>query len=127
MSLTRVVLAAVAASFLGCAAWADGTPPASAPSPETGHGMMMHGKFTQEERMMLFSDMHKATSGMSDDQKMDYRRQQRVRIMGMSDDDRAKLKAALDVRWNALSADQKAAMTAKMQAFMAARRGGGGQ
>ena len=127
MHLTRFVLAAVVASFLGCAAWADSPPSASAPSPQAGHGMTMHGMFTQEERMMLFSDMYKAAEGMTDDQKQDYRRQQRARIMGMSDDDRTKLKADLDARWNALSDDQKAAMTAKMQAFMAARRGGNGQ
>src|SRR5438552_18764643 len=106
MPVTRVILAAVAASFLGCVAWANSTSPASAPPPEAGHGMMMHGMFTQEERMMLFSDMYKATSDMTDDQKKDYHRQQRARIMGMSDEDRAKLKADLDVRWNAMSADQ---------------------
>ena len=76
---------------------------------------------------MLFADMDKATAGMTDDQKKDYRHQQRARIMSMSDDDRLKLKADLDARWDALPADQKAAMTAKMQAFMAARHSGGEQ
>ncbi len=83
--------------------------------------------FTPEERMILFADMYKATSGLSDDQKRDYRRQQRDRIMSMSDDERSKFKADLDARWNALPANEKAAMTAKLQAFMAARRGAGPQ
>lgn len=125
MPITRITLAAVAASlFLGSAAWADSTPAATASPP--GHAMMMHGMFTREERMMLFADMFKASAGMTDDQKKDYREQQRARIMAMSDDDRTKLKADLDARWNALSADQKADMTAKMEAFRAARQASGG-
>ena len=125
MSISRIALAAVAASFLSFPAWAEDAPTASPPG--AGHAMAMHGMFTREERMMLFADMDKATSGMSDDQKKDYRHQQRARIMAMSDDDRLKFKSDLDARWSALPADQKAAMTAKMQAFMASRHSGGGE
>ena len=125
MPITRITLAAVAASlFLGSAARADSTPATAASPP--GHAMMMHGMFTKEERLMFFADMFKASAGMTDDQKKDYREQQRARIMAMSDDDRTKLKADLDARWNALSADQKADMTAKMEAFRAARQASGG-
>jgi|SRR5579862_5815107 len=123
MSLSRLALAAVTASFLASPALAEN--PSAPPASSTGgdNHMMMHGMFTREERMMLFADMHKATAGMSDDQKRDYRQQERNRFMAMSDSDRAKFKSDLDARWNALSDDQKAAMTAQMQAFMAARRG----
>jgi len=61
---------------------------------------------------------------MTDDQKKEYRQQQRSRFMAMSDSDRAKFKSDLDERWSALSVDQKAAMTARMQAFMAERHSG---
>ena len=127
MSFNKFALAAIASLFLGGAAWAEGAPAATAPPAAADHHMMMHGMFTPEERMILFSDMYKATSGLSDDQKRDYRRQQRDRIMSMSDDERSKFKADLDARWNVLTDDQKAAMTAKIQAFMAARHGGGPQ
>ncbi len=123
MSLSKIALTTLVATFLSSAAYAESTPASSPPAmsatgADGGHGMM-HGMFTQEERMMLFADMAKATSGMTDDQKHAYRHGQRDRIMAMTDTDRAKFKADLDSRWNALSADQKADMTAKMQAFRA--------
>jgi hypothetical protein len=122
MSFANLTLAAVAATFLGSAAFAADT----APQPAIGatHSMAMRGMFTPEERMMLFADMFKATAGMSDDQKKEYRQQERSRIMAMSDADRAKFKADLNARWNALTAEQKADMTAKIEAFRAARHGG---
>jgi Spy/CpxP family protein refolding chaperone len=127
MTPSRLTLVIVAAAFLATPALAvDASAP---PDSATGgdHHMMMHGMFTREERMMLFADMFKATAGMSDDLKKDYRQQQRRRLMAMSDSDRAKLKSDLDARWNSLPGDQKAAMTAKMQAFMAARHMDGGE
>ena len=129
MSLSRYLVAAAAASLLATAALADSTP---APSPMMGgqgmmggHGMM-HGMFTQDERMMMAADGFKATAGMTDDQRKAYRDERRAKIMAMSDADRAKFKADLDARWAALPADQKASITAKVQAFMAARQAGGG-
>ena len=121
MSLSKIVLTAFVASFLSAAAYAESTPASNPPAmgAMSGHGMM-HGMFTDEERMVLFADTAKATTGMTDDQKHAYRHGQRDRIMAMSDSDRAKFKADLDLRWSALTADQKADMTAKMQAFMAA-------
>jgi hypothetical protein len=123
MSLSRLTLFAVAASFVATAALGEdtSTPPVST-SGRDHH--MMRGMFTREERMMLFADMFKATAGMTDDQKKEYRQQQRSRFMAMSDSDRAKFKSDLDERWSALSVDQKAAMTARMQAFMAERHSG---
>jgi hypothetical protein len=125
MSLSRLTLLAVAASFVATAALAEdtSTPPASTLG---GDHHMMRGMFTREERMMLFADMFKATAGMTDDQKKEYRQRQRSRIMAMSDSDRAKFKSDLDERWIALSVEQKAAMTARMQPFMAARLGNSG-
>src|SRR5579864_1537401 len=76
MSISRLALAAAAASFLTTPALAENpsAPPDSATAGD--HHMMMHGMFMREERMMLFADMHKATAGMSDDQKRDYRQQE---------------------------------------------------
>ena len=130
MSLSRLLVAAAAASLLSTAAFADSTPAApgpmmGGPGMMGGHGMM-HGMFTPEERMMMFADGFKATAGMTDDQKKAYRDERRAKIMAMSDADRAKFKADLDARWAALPADQKASITAKVQAFMAARQAGGG-
>jgi hypothetical protein len=126
MALSRLTLAALAISLFAFPALGDDT---STPTSSSGgdHHMMMRGMFTREERMMLFADMRKATAGMSDDQKRDYRQQQRSRFRAMTDSDRAKFKADLDARWNSLPEDQKAAMMAKMQALMAARHMGGGE
>ena len=121
MPLSKIVFATIVASFLTSAAYAESASPANSPTmgAEGGHGMM-HGMFTQEERMMLFADMSKATANMTDDQRHAYRHENRDRIMAMSEADRSKFKADLDARWNALPADQKSDMTAKMQAFRAA-------
>jgi len=127
MSFSRLTLSAIASFFVATAALADdaSAPPASASGGE--HHSMTRGMFTPEERMMIFADMFKATAGMSDDQKRDYRQQQRSRFMAMSESDRAKFKSDLDERWNALPADQKAAMTTKMEALRASRHADGGQ
>ena len=96
MSLSKLTLAAVAASLLATAAYADSTPAAAPPGGGMmgGHGGgMMRGMFTPEERMMLFVDAAKATAGMTDDQKHAYRQQQREHFMGMSDADRQRVTA----------------------------------
>ncbi|MEI9993399.1 MAG: hypothetical protein WDM91_02295 [Rhizomicrobium sp.] len=118
MTLSRFLLAAGAALLLSTSAFAQDAPA----GPGSHGGMMMHGMFTPEERMMMFSDGFKATSGMTDDQRHAYRQQQRERLMAMSDTDRAKYKADLDARWNALPADQKGAIKAKVEAFMASHQ-----
>ena len=125
MSLSKLTLAAVAASLLATAAYADSTP---ASPPPGGGGMMgghgggmMRGMFTPEERMMLFVDSAKATAGMTDDQKHAYRQQQRDRFMAMSDADRTAMKADLDKRWAALTPQQQADIKTKIEAFMASR------
>ena len=120
MPLSRIALVAVATALLCTTAYADTTTNPPATHEMGGHGMM-RGMFTSEERMMLFADAAKATAGMTDEQRHTYRHAEFDRIMAMSDADRAKFKGDLDARWNALSPDQKADMTAKMQAFMAAR------
>lgn len=120
MPLSKIVFAALVASFLTSAAYGESASPTNPPTmgAEGGHGMM-HGMLTPEERMMMFADMSKATANMTDDQKHAYRHEQRDRIMAMSEADRSKFKSDLDARWNALTADQKADMTSKMQAFRA--------
>jgi len=128
MSLSKLALAAVAASLIGsAAAYADPPPQGGA---MMGHHGGMHGMFTPEERMMLFVDAAKATAGMTDDQRHAWREQQRDHFMAMSDADKAKMKADLDARWSALSPAQQADIKAKMDAFRAAHMGGdhgGGQ
>ena len=131
MSLSKIVLTTFVAAFLSSAAYADSASASNPPATGAmgGHGMM-HGIFTDEERMVLFADTSKATAGMTDDQKHAYRHGQRDRIMAMSDTDRAKFKADLDKRWAALTDAQKADVKAKMDAFRAARdahSGGTGQ
>jgi len=120
MPLSKIVFATIVASFLTSAAYAESASLTNPPAmgAEGGHGMM-RGMFTQEERMMLFADMSKATANMTDDQRHAYRHENRDRIMAMSEADRSKFKADLDARWNALPPDQKADMTAKMQALRA--------
>jgi opacity protein-like surface antigen len=127
MRLSRLLLAASAAILLASAA--EAAAPAAANPPAMGGAMhggggAMRGMFTQEERMVMFSDGLKATAGMTDDQQKAYRQDRRTKIMAMSDADRAKFKADLDARWAAMPADQKASLTAKVQAFMASRHPG---
>jgi hypothetical protein len=126
MSFSRILLAAGTVALLaGTSAYAADPSPAAPPAQNDGRGMM-RGMFTQEERMMLMADAFKATAGMTDDQRHDYRHQQRERIMAMSDADRAKFKADLDKRWAALTPAQQADIKSKVDAFRAARRGNGG-
>jgi len=113
------------ALLAGTSVYAAEPTPAAAPTQNDGHGMM-RGMFTPEERMMLMADAFKATAGMTDDQRHDYRHQQRDRIMAMSEADRAKFKADLDNRWAALTPAQQADIKAKVEAFRAARRANGG-
>ena len=74
MSLSRLTLSAVAVSFLATAALAEGTSTQPASTPAGDHHMM-RGMFTREERIMRFADMFRATAGMTDDQKKEYRQQ----------------------------------------------------
>ena len=125
MSFSRILLAASTVALLASGAAYAADPAPATPMAHDGHGMM-HGMFSPEERMMFFADAMKATSGMTDDQRHDYRHQQRDRIMAMSDTDRAKFKADLDKRWAALSPAQQADIKTKMEAFRAARQANGG-
>lgn len=125
MSFSRILLAAGTVALLaGGAAYAADPAPAT-PAAHDGHGMM-HGMFSDNERMMFFADAMKATAGMTDDQRHEYRHQQRDRIMAMSDTDRAKFKADLDKRWAALTPAQQSDIKTKMDAFRAARQNGNG-
>ncbi len=125
MSFSRILLAASTVALLAGSAYAADPAPAAAPTQNDGHGMM-RGMFSPEERMMWFADGMKAIAGMSDDQRHDYRKQQRDRIMAMSEADRAKFKADLDKRWAALTPAQQADIKTKVDAFRAAHAHGGG-
>ncbi len=125
MSFSKITLAAVAASFLATAAYADSTTPPPGGGMMGGHGMM-HGMFTPEERAMWFADAMKATAGMTEDQRHAYRQQQREHFMSMSDGDRTAMKADLDKRWAALTPVQQADIKSKEEAFRAARMNAAG-
>src|SRR5690242_4443506 len=125
MPLSRILLAASTAALLATTAYAAEPAPAAPMQSDSGRGMM-RGMFTPEERMMLFVDGMKATQGMTDDQRHDYRHKLRERIMAMSEADRAKFKADLDKRWAALTPAEQADLKAKRDAFLAARQNGHG-
>ena len=126
MSLSRILLAASTVALLATTtAYAADPAPAAPMQADSGRGMM-RGMFSPEERMMLFADGMKATAGMTDDQRHDYRHKQRDRIMAMSEADRAKFKADLDKRWAALTPAQQADIKTKVEAFRAARQAHGG-
>jgi hypothetical protein len=118
MLLFRLILPALAASFLATASFAADTPPA--PPPHGDHdGGFMHF-LTQDQRTMLFAERQKDSAGMTDDQRHAYREAQHAKFAAMSDADKQKFTASLQARWNALSADQKAKIQADMAAFRAA-------
>lgn len=80
-----------------------------------------------EARMMMFVEMQKATSGMSDDQKQAYRHDQRDKFKAMSDTDKQQYIAKLEADWTALPADQKDQAKQQMKEWRAERHGGGGE
>ena len=117
MLLSRVILPALAASFLATASFAADAPPA--PPPHGDHdGGFMHS-LTQDQRTMLFTETHKDTAGMTDDQRHAYREAQRAKYKAMSDAEKQKFAAGLQAKWNALPADQKAKIQQDMAAFRA--------
>ena len=79
-----------------------------------GHGTI--ASLSQDERLMLFVEMHQATAGMSKDQKRNYHRAQREKLAAMSPAEREKFAADLDAKWNALPADRQAKLKEKAEA-----------
>jgi len=127
MSFSRVILPALAASFLVTASFAADTPPAPPP-----HGDYMGGFMhflTPDQRTMLFAETHKDMAGMTDDQRHASREAQRAKFMAMTDADKQKFAADLQAKWDALPADQKAKIQQDMAAFRASHpmmgQGGG--
>ena len=117
MLLSRVILPALAASFLATASFAADIPPA--PPPHGDHdGGFMHF-LTPDQRTMLFAERQKDTAGMTDDQRHAYRQAQHAKFAGMSDADKQKFAADLQAKWDALSADQKAKTQQDMATFRA--------
>jgi hypothetical protein len=118
MLLSRVILPALAATFLATASFAADAPPA--PPPHGDHdGGFMHS-LTQDQRTMLFAERHKATAGMTDEQRHAYHEAQRAKFKAMSDAEKQKFAADLQAKWDALSAEQKAKIQQDMAAFRAA-------
>jgi hypothetical protein len=117
MLLSRVILPALAASFLATASFAADTPPAPPPHGEHDGGFMHF--LTPDQRTMLFAETHKDAAGMTDDQRHARREAQRAKFMAMSDAEKQEFAAGLQARWDALSADQKAKIQQDRATFRA--------
>jgi hypothetical protein len=118
-------MAAGTVALLATTAYAADPAPPAPMQADSGRGAL-RGMFSPEERMMFMADAFKATAGMTDDQRHEYRHKQRDRIMAMSESDRAKFRADLDKRWAALTPAQQADIKTKIDAFRAARQNGNG-
>jgi hypothetical protein len=117
MLLSRVILPALAATFLATASFAADAPPA--PPPHGDHdGGFMHF-LTPDQRTMLFAERQKDSAGMTDDQRHAYREAQHAKFAAMSDADKQKFAADLQAKWDALPADQKAQIQQDMATFRA--------
>ena len=116
MLLSRVILPALAASFLATASFAADAPPA--PPPHGDHGGFMHF-LSPAPRTMLFAERQKDSAGMTDEQRHASREAQHAKFASMSDTEKQKFAAGLQAKWDALSADQKAKVQQDMAAFRA--------
>lgn len=129
MSITRILQASMAALVLlvGAPAAAQSAP-AAQPAPAAampgpcgaGYGNGVMGFLTPDQRMMHFTEVQKATAGMSFDDARSYRLSLRSKVMAMSAAERQKFAADLSGKWNALTpAEQQ-----KARDDFAAYRGG---
>ena len=117
MMLFRLILPALAASFLATASFAAATPPA--PPPHGDHdGGFMHF-LTQDQRTMLFAERQKDSAGMTDDQRHAYREAQHAKFAAMSDAEKQKFAVGLQAKWDVLSAGQKAKIQQDMAEYRA--------
>lgn len=79
-------------------------------APDAEHRHMGGGFFrtlSAEQRLMLFLDLRKQTTGMTDDQRRSFRRDQREKFLAMSDDERKQFADRLQAEWDALPPDEK--------------------
>lgn len=120
MKSTRLIMAAVAATFLSTAAFA--APPTadqvSVPQGETmsRHHARMMALFDSPNQFMMFRmQMREATHGMSRDQKRAYRRSQMQKIKAMNAGEHAAWLNSLQAKWNALPNERKEHMEARME------------
>jgi Spy/CpxP family protein refolding chaperone len=136
MPTKRLVTTILTAAFLATAAFAaDSQPPVAPPAqpacPAWGGGMGggpgggPMGFLTQEQRLMHFADMQKATAPMSFNQARDYRRSERNKVMDMPADQRNRYAADLKARWEALPAAKKAEIQQQATAYWNDRPRGG--
>jgi hypothetical protein len=116
MLLSRVILPALAASFLATASFAADAP--LAPPPHGDHGGFMHF-LSPDQRTMLFAERQKDSVGMTDEQRHASHEAQHAKFASMSDTEKQKFAAGLQAKWDALSADQKAKIQQDMAAFRA--------
>jgi hypothetical protein len=124
--MTRIVLAAVAATILSTSAFAV-PPSASQVSVPAGaeisrRDARMNALFSSpEERMMFRMQMHEHLHGMARADKKAYRKHEMQRIRAMNDSEKAAWRRDLDAQWAALPADRRERIEAKFER-RAARR-----
>lgn len=117
MTLSRLILPALAATFMATASFAADSP--SAPPPRGGYMGGQMDFLTPEERMMLFTQMRSDTVGMTDDQRRAFRDQQRAKFASMTNADKQKFAAGLKAKWDALSPGQQDQIKQQMADFRA--------
>jgi hypothetical protein len=124
---TKCLVATVlTAAFLTTAAFAADSqqPPACPVWGGGGQGGPM-GFLSQEQRVMHFADVQKATSGMNAEQARSYRMTERDKVTAMTADQRAKYAADLKSRWDALPAAQKTELQQQAATYWKNRPMGG--
>lgn len=125
MSFMRFVLPVLAASFIAAfGSLAAQTPPAPLP-PCAGYGGGFGSWLTQEQRLMHFSQMQKATAAMSFADARAYRVAEHQKIMAMTAAERDRFAADLLAKWNALSAEEQQQIRQQFADWRANRPGRG--
>jgi len=119
MKKTRLVMAALAATFLSTAAF-SAPPSASQVSVPQQAELKHHGKmkalFGSPDAFMMFRlQLREATHGMSHDQKKAYRKAEIQKIKAMNGRERDAYLQKLEAKWDALPAERKQKLAMKME------------
>ncbi|HWA89268.1 MAG TPA: hypothetical protein VG889_04490 [Rhizomicrobium sp.] len=132
MTTPRLILAAVAASFLSTAAFA--APPSAdqvtVPQSEMRHNNKLKALFDNQDQFMMFRmEMRQATHGMARDRKKAYRKAEVQKLRVMNASERSAYFHGLQAKWNALPESRRERMVQRMENHAARHqeRHGGGQ
>jgi len=85
------------------------------------HGGGIFRSLSPEQKMMLFADMRRATSGMTDDRRKEYRQNRREKFAAMTDSEKQEFAAKLQSEWDSLPADQRASIKQEVMTWRAQR------